>query len=1792
MAAMDEDFPRGGVQRKETAVKYKKYEEQGNLFESGTENQTRSPKVKKRKKKLSKEIVKTPVEVQGWELQPSDADILTFEKLTVGTLLLGCVKEVTDFELAIGLPHGLTGYVSLTNICDALTKSLREKVNEDLLEDLTALPDLYSPGMILRCVVSQLGTTQTKHHSLKLSINPKEVNAALSAGALRAGMLISGCVSSVEDHGYLVDIGVKVTKAFLSQQKAQEYIKNKNQGFPLRVGQYLNLLLELVKDNGRFVQLSIRPTDVAMAVATDDQNWGFSNLLPGLVVKAEVQKVNPRGLVLHFLSGLLGTVDFSHRDLHKVGTYHTGQKVKACVLYVQPDSKTVHLTLRPVFLKPGMVVRQPSRPPIGEVLDQCTVLCYHKGAGVTFQLQDGSFAYSRAFHLSDTKMTSMASVFREGTKHQCRVIDHSPMEQMALVTLRRKIIEAPILRYQDLLPGQLIEGRITCLEKFGILVKVTDYIRGLVPLMHLADFPLEHPEKIYNVGDKIMCRVLTVNAKAKKVTLTLKKTLVRSKLRIITRYEEGVPGEVAHGYVVCIRPFGCIIRFYGDVRGLVPLHELSDQALPSLEEAFYMGQVLKVNILKCDPAQEKMLLSLRMHRHAIGRKPGRGSDIPVESDEAGYPTGKIVDVRVLAKTKTGLQVAILPEQVTAFLPTTHLSDHVSSCQLLAETLRVDDIVPGVVCWSQASNQIILCRKPALLAFLRQGPVAKDFTELQVGMVMPGMVKSVMPYGVFVEFAHGLVGLAPKAAMSDKFVTDTADHFVVGQTVVAMVTNVDEEKRRALLTLKVSECGSGDAARESLALLTQYLNELDFVRSFMDQRDSAVVANLSHLVIGQRLELTVDTVKTDGTVYFTGKEVAGLNITASCYHQGEGGVNPGQQLVGVVLFVDLLSSTVHVSVRPELQNAGVEKVQLKRYLQQSAVVQFVTSDVAVGWLPSSSQLTFIPLTSHLNDTFHFDSEKLSEGQTVAVNLQATTKTHQGIPLSCRRLGVRCRSNRVHEPPEDEAMSEVQHTLCFGDVLSGRVKSVRPTCLLIALPGRVTGFVHASEILDQVSSGMVPTSSHKVGNTVTAKVIRGKEVKSHKLPPITHLHSLWTTPVLTLRPSKLLEKDVCQSEELVDRLQAFKPGQELTCYVHKYYSPKQCLNVEVTHDVHGNVELLLLSLNRKCMKYPERMFQPGEALTATVIGPDKAGTRLCLSLTGLYSLDEGSVTLGAIKKVIPGVGMVVGLPLGETGQAGLCDLEDSYRESPLEGFIQGNLVRCCVISKDKNQFRVSLRNSRVHSEKKSAVRDPEIASIKDLRKGTILRGYVKDIGKLGVYVSLSATLTGLVQYQHVTKYSINNHRLYWQNIPKGKLVTVKVLSTNKWPGHVELSLLPRDTKKADLFPATLGLLLRKLNEAEGEVTKTSKRKQGDSEAEQLPYKKLKTETGESGLRLEIYCWEEEEEDETGKEPSPVATEVPRLQLSNNFAWGATLNTVVPVTKRQVDMTSDSEEDESSATEPKLSRREKEASKREAEKELAKVEQQLMDSSRRPQTADDFDRLVLSSPNSSIVWMQYMAFHLHTTEIEKARAVAERALKTICFREEQEKLNVWVALLNLENLYGTEESLTKVFERAVQYSNPLKVFQQLARVYTRSEKYKEADNLYNTMLKRFRQESSVWLGYATFLLKQGRAEDSRALLQKALRGLPKKERKSQLIFRHPSSLKTPGFLGSRLILELSRLRPVHYLDGRSPANTSIREERPFSRAKEMGQERISRKNTGVVSKKVKVNGPQTPFKSCSSW
>lgn len=106
--------------------------------------------------------------------------------------------------------------------------------------------------------------------------------------------------------------------------------------------------------------------------------------------------------------------------------------------------------------------------------------------------------------------------------------------------------------------------------------------------------------------------------------------------------------------------------------------------------------------------------------------------------------------------------------------------------------------------------------------------------------------------------------------------------------------------------------------------------------------------------------------------------------------------------------------------------------------------------------------------------------------------------------------------------------------------------------------------------------------------------------------------------------------------------------------------------------------------------------------------------------------------------------------------------------------------------------------------------------------------------------------------------------------------------------------------------------------------------------------------------------------------------------------------------------------------------------------------------PESSAEFERLLRATPDSSLVWIQFMAFQLQLSEVGKAREIGRRALQVINFREEQEKLNVWMALLNLEVAYGTEETLQSVFNDAIRANDAKTVYLRVAALLEEAGKH----------------------------------------------------------------------------------------------------------------------------------------------
>ena len=54
---------------------------------------------------------------------------------------------------------------------------------------------------------------------------------------------------------------------------------------------------------------------------------------------------------------------------------------------------------------------------------------------------------------------------------------------------------------------------------------------------------------------------------------------------------------------------------------------------------------------------------------------------------------------------------------------------------------------------------------------------------------------------------------------------------------------------------------------------------------------------------------------------------------------------------------------------------------------------------------------------------------------------------------------------------------------------------------------------------------------------------------------------------------------------------------------------------------------------------------------------------------------------------------------------------------------------------------------------------------------------------------------------------------------------------------------------------------------------------------------------------------------------------------------------------------------------------------------AEQRRLEGNEAPESIEDFEKLVHGSPNSSFIWIKYMAFLLSLGDVDKARSIAER-------------------------------------------------------------------------------------------------------------------------------------------------------------------------------------------------------------
>jgi small subunit ribosomal protein S1 len=177
-------------------------------------------------------------------------------------------------------------------------------------------------------------------------------------------------------------------------------------------------------------------------------------------------------------------------------------------------------------------------------------------------------------------------------------------ERAATSESRASIKERVINELEE---GKVYAGRVTSLADFGAFVNING-ADGLVHLSELSWDRIQHPREMLEVGQEVKVKVINIDREKRRIGLSMR-ALQEDPWK--DRVEKYSVGQLVEGAITRLTKFGAFARLEGDIEGLIHISEISDQRIEHPKEVINEGEVKTLRVIRIDPEQHRIGLSLR-----------------------------------------------------------------------------------------------------------------------------------------------------------------------------------------------------------------------------------------------------------------------------------------------------------------------------------------------------------------------------------------------------------------------------------------------------------------------------------------------------------------------------------------------------------------------------------------------------------------------------------------------------------------------------------------------------------------------------------------------------------------------------------------------------------------------------------------------------------------------------------------------------------------------------------------------------------------------------------------------------------------------------------------------------------------------------------------------------------------------------------------------------------------------------------------------------------------------------
>jgi small subunit ribosomal protein S1 len=335
-------------------------------------------------------------------------------------------------------------------------------------------------------------------------------------------------------------------------------------------------------------------------------------------VTATVTKIASFGVFCNVfgIEGLLRQNDISYKKYAPFKQYFTiGQEVELVILEMDPANNRLGLGLKQLSEDPWVWAGRELEKEM--VVRGIVTSLTNFGAFV--ELKEGLEGLIHTTELSwSKKPPHPKEVLKKGQEVDSMILDID-LEKKRLSLGLKQLLPNPWENLSsNVRVGNVMEGKITGITKYGAFVEVEKGIEGLIHIADISwDEKLKDPKTVLKKDQVVKYKILDVNLETNRISCGLKQLLENPYEVLRKKYPTG---SIIEGKIKSIVSFGIFIELEPGYEGLVHVSQIPNSKDLNLEEVYKAGEITKAVILKIDSDNKKISLSIKDFDKALEKE--------------------------------------------------------------------------------------------------------------------------------------------------------------------------------------------------------------------------------------------------------------------------------------------------------------------------------------------------------------------------------------------------------------------------------------------------------------------------------------------------------------------------------------------------------------------------------------------------------------------------------------------------------------------------------------------------------------------------------------------------------------------------------------------------------------------------------------------------------------------------------------------------------------------------------------------------------------------------------------------------------------------------------------------------------------------------------------------------------------------------------------------------------------------------------------------------------------------